>query len=156
MKWLLNISGVAFRGLPNDTQLYPSVSAVYGNTEVTMVYLGQPLDGWCYSLFRHILQTGGFCFLYSSYWSCELICSNGRIGIALGSVEFWTLSKCGTCSLALPLHLHVSHPARNLQARETNPTEERELWWSIGYSWMKRNGSRTTARRRNKWVLGQQ
>jgi len=42
---LLNISGVAFRGLPNDTQLYPSVSAVYGNTEVTMVYLGQPLDG---------------------------------------------------------------------------------------------------------------
>ncbi|CAH1781686.1 unnamed protein product, partial [Owenia fusiformis] len=37
--------GVAFRGLPNDTALYPSVSAVYGNTEVSMVYLGQPLDG---------------------------------------------------------------------------------------------------------------
>ncbi|KAH3810601.1 F-box/SPRY domain-containing protein 1-like [Dreissena polymorpha] len=37
--------GVAFRGLPNDTKLYPSVSAVYGNTEVTMIYLGQPLDG---------------------------------------------------------------------------------------------------------------
>ncbi|XP_074658139.1 F-box/SPRY domain-containing protein 1-like [Tubulanus polymorphus] len=36
--------GVAFRGLP-DTHLYPSVSAVYGNTEVSMVYLGQPLDG---------------------------------------------------------------------------------------------------------------
>ncbi|XP_071548300.1 F-box/SPRY domain-containing protein 1 isoform X2 [Panulirus ornatus] len=36
--------GVAFRGLP-DKQLYPSVSAVYGNTEVSMVYLGPPLDG---------------------------------------------------------------------------------------------------------------
>ena len=31
-------------GLP-DKQLYPSVSAVYGNTEVSMVYLGAPLDG---------------------------------------------------------------------------------------------------------------
>ena len=38
------ISGVAFRGLPN-VNLYPAVSAVYGNTEVSMVYLGQPLDG---------------------------------------------------------------------------------------------------------------
>lgn len=36
--------GVAFRGLP-DVKLYPAVSAVYGNTEVSMVYLGQPLDG---------------------------------------------------------------------------------------------------------------
>ncbi|CAL4071112.1 unnamed protein product, partial [Meganyctiphanes norvegica] len=36
--------GVAFRGLP-DKQIYPSVSAVYGNTEVSMVYLGPPLDG---------------------------------------------------------------------------------------------------------------
>ena len=33
-----------FPGLP-DKQLYPSVSAVYGNTEVSMVYLGPPLDG---------------------------------------------------------------------------------------------------------------
>ena len=33
-----------FTGLP-DKQLYPSVSAVYGNTEVSMVYLGPPLDG---------------------------------------------------------------------------------------------------------------
>lgn len=31
-------------GLP-DRRLYPSVSAVYGNTEVSMVYLGPPLDG---------------------------------------------------------------------------------------------------------------
>lgn len=31
-------------GLP-DKKLYPSVSAVYGNTEVSMVYLGPPLDG---------------------------------------------------------------------------------------------------------------
>ncbi|KAI0226715.1 F-box/SPRY domain-containing protein 1 [Lamellibrachia satsuma] len=36
--------GVAFRGLPN-VNLFPAVSAVYGNTEVSMVYLGQPLDG---------------------------------------------------------------------------------------------------------------
>ncbi|XP_014203528.1 F-box/SPRY domain-containing protein 1 isoform X2 [Copidosoma floridanum] len=36
--------GVAFRGLP-DKRLYPAVSAVYGNTEVSMVYLGPPLDG---------------------------------------------------------------------------------------------------------------
>ena len=36
--------GVAFRGLP-DVHLHPAVSAVYGNTEVSMVYLGQPLDG---------------------------------------------------------------------------------------------------------------
>ena len=41
----LTIPGVAFRGLPVDERLFPSVSAVYGNTEVTMVYLGQPLDG---------------------------------------------------------------------------------------------------------------
>ena len=38
------VAGVAFRGLP-DTQLYPAVSAVYGNTEISMVYLGPPLDG---------------------------------------------------------------------------------------------------------------
>ena len=36
--------GVAFRGLPNRA-LFPAVSAVYGNTEVSMVYLGYPLDG---------------------------------------------------------------------------------------------------------------
>jgi F-box protein 45 len=36
--------GVAFRGLP-EKQLYPTVSAVYGHTEVSMVYLGPPLDG---------------------------------------------------------------------------------------------------------------
>eukprot|EP00096_Caligus_rogercresseyi_P016332 TRINITY_DN8940_c0_g1_i1.p1 TRINITY_DN8940_c0_g1~~TRINITY_DN8940_c0_g1_i1.p1 ORF type:complete len:254 (-),score=69.49 TRINITY_DN8940_c0_g1_i1:256-1017(-) len=36
--------GVAFRGLP-DIKLYPAVSAVYGNTEVSMVYIGNPLDG---------------------------------------------------------------------------------------------------------------
>ncbi|XP_013133696.1 PREDICTED: F-box/SPRY domain-containing protein 1 [Papilio polytes] len=36
--------GVAFRGLPNR-KLYPTISAVYGNTEVSMVYLGPPMDG---------------------------------------------------------------------------------------------------------------
>lgn len=28
-----------------DKKLFPTVSAVYGNTEVSMVYLGPPLDG---------------------------------------------------------------------------------------------------------------
>jgi F-box protein 45 len=36
--------GVAFRGLPNRP-LFPAVSAVYGNTEVSMVYIGNPFDG---------------------------------------------------------------------------------------------------------------
>jgi len=35
--------GVAFRGLP-EKRLFPSISAVYGNTEVSMVYIGPPLD----------------------------------------------------------------------------------------------------------------
>lgn len=33
-----------FPGLPGK-KLYPTVSAVYGNTEVSMVYLGPPIDG---------------------------------------------------------------------------------------------------------------
>ncbi|XP_026487697.1 F-box/SPRY domain-containing protein 1 [Vanessa tameamea] len=37
--------GVAFRGLPYKKKLYPTVSAVYGNTEVSMIYLGVPADG---------------------------------------------------------------------------------------------------------------
>lgn len=37
--------GVAFVGLPAKTLLFPAVSAVYGNTEVSMLYLGLPLDG---------------------------------------------------------------------------------------------------------------
>lgn len=41
---LANCSANVIPGLP-DKQLYPSVSAVYGNTEVSMVYLGPPLDG---------------------------------------------------------------------------------------------------------------
>ena len=36
--------GVAFRDLPR-TRLFPSISTVYGNTEVTMVYKGKPTDG---------------------------------------------------------------------------------------------------------------
>lgn len=36
-----------FRSIPDlpDKTFYPTVSAVYGNTEVSMVYLGHPLDG---------------------------------------------------------------------------------------------------------------
>ena len=41
-------------GLP-DKRLYPSISAVYGNTEVSMVYLGPPLDGWGFA--RYIENT---------------------------------------------------------------------------------------------------
>lgn len=38
--------GVAFVGLPTPrTRLFPAVSAVYGNTEVSILYLGLPLDG---------------------------------------------------------------------------------------------------------------
>uniref|UniRef100_A0A182SAG2 Uncharacterized protein n=1 Tax=Anopheles maculatus TaxID=74869 RepID=A0A182SAG2_9DIPT len=36
--------GVAFTDLP-DKMYYPTVAAVYGNTEISMVYLGPPLDG---------------------------------------------------------------------------------------------------------------
>lgn len=36
--------GIAFYSLPMKP-LYPAVSAVYGNTEISMVYLGNPLDG---------------------------------------------------------------------------------------------------------------
>ncbi|XP_017460953.1 PREDICTED: F-box/SPRY domain-containing protein 1-like [Rhagoletis zephyria] len=36
--------GIAFFSLPKKP-LYPAVSAVYGNTEISMVYLGWPLDG---------------------------------------------------------------------------------------------------------------
>jgi len=36
--------GIAFKNLPK-IKLYPSISAVYGNTEVTMIYKGKPLDG---------------------------------------------------------------------------------------------------------------
>ena len=41
VRWPLTL---VLSGLP-DKKLYPSVSAVYGNTEVSMVYLGPPLDG---------------------------------------------------------------------------------------------------------------
>ena len=37
-------SGIAFHDLPN-TSLYPAVATVYGNTEVSLVYLGLPIDG---------------------------------------------------------------------------------------------------------------
>lgn len=36
--------GIAFKNLPK-TKLYPSVSAVYGNTEISIVYIGKPLCG---------------------------------------------------------------------------------------------------------------
>lgn len=38
--------GVAFRNLPTNKKLFPTISAVYGNTEVSMVYIGFPTDGW--------------------------------------------------------------------------------------------------------------
>lgn len=36
--------GVAFRSLP-DGPLYPAISSVYGNSEISLVYLGLPLVG---------------------------------------------------------------------------------------------------------------
>ncbi|KRX48462.1 F-box/SPRY domain-containing protein 1 [Trichinella murrelli] len=36
--------GIAFSDLP-PIRLYPCISCVYGHSEVTMVYLGQPVDG---------------------------------------------------------------------------------------------------------------
>lgn len=36
--------GVAFRDLP-DGPLYPAISSVYGNSEISLVYLGLPLVG---------------------------------------------------------------------------------------------------------------
>lgn len=36
--------GVAFTNLP-PIKLYPCISSVYGNSEISMVYLGAPLDG---------------------------------------------------------------------------------------------------------------
>ncbi|XKL61008.1 hypothetical protein PGB90_008065 [Kerria lacca] len=37
--------GVAFKDLPLDKKLYPCVSAVYGNSEIIMIYIGEPIDG---------------------------------------------------------------------------------------------------------------
>ena len=36
--------GVAFKELP-PVRLYPAVCAVYGNTDISMIYLGAPIDG---------------------------------------------------------------------------------------------------------------
>lgn len=44
--------GVAFRNLPCK-KLYPTITAVYGNTEVSMVYCGYPFDGWANFLVIH-------------------------------------------------------------------------------------------------------
>lgn len=32
-------------GLPTNKKLYPCVSAVYGNSEIVMIYYGEPYDG---------------------------------------------------------------------------------------------------------------
>ena len=37
--------GIAFDNLPTHEPLYPSLSAVFGNTSVTLVYIGQPVLG---------------------------------------------------------------------------------------------------------------
>lgn len=37
--------GIAFFDLPHNVPLYPAVSAVYGNTEVSLVYCGTPIVG---------------------------------------------------------------------------------------------------------------
>ena len=40
-----NYMGVAFTDLPTDEPLYPSISAVYGNSEVSLIYMGKPIVG---------------------------------------------------------------------------------------------------------------
>lgn len=37
--------GIGFTDLPRDVPLYPSISAVYGNSEITMIYYGRPVIG---------------------------------------------------------------------------------------------------------------
>ena len=37
--------GVAFSDLRTDQPLYPSVSAVFGNSEISLVYQGKPIVG---------------------------------------------------------------------------------------------------------------
>ena len=37
--------GVAFTDLPTDRPLYPTISAVYGNSEISLIYMGKPIVG---------------------------------------------------------------------------------------------------------------
>lgn len=37
--------GVAFTDLPTDQPLYPTISAVYGNSEISLIYMGKPIVG---------------------------------------------------------------------------------------------------------------
>lgn len=64
--------GVAFRGLPKVC-LYPAVSAVYGNTEVTLVYLGKPLDGWQWLSWDERQSGGDTCLWKVESWSDSVI-----------------------------------------------------------------------------------
>ena len=40
-----NDIGVKFTDLALDQPLYPAVSAVYGNSEISLVYVGKPIVG---------------------------------------------------------------------------------------------------------------
>ena len=37
--------GIAFTDLPKGQCLYPAISAVYGHSEVSLIYYGRPLIG---------------------------------------------------------------------------------------------------------------
>ena len=37
--------GLAFTDLPRGQRLYPAISAVYGHSEVSLIYYGRPLVG---------------------------------------------------------------------------------------------------------------
>ena len=37
--------GIAFSNLPKGKRLYPAVSAVYGHSEISLLYYGRPLVG---------------------------------------------------------------------------------------------------------------
>lgn len=106
--WRLLTCGV-FSGLP-DKQLYPSVSAVYGNTEVSMVYLGPPLDGWpTTSLAQNLLlcrvqriplfMSGeeGATTKCLALWPVDETTSRG--GLLVKYCSYWKTALCGTVFL---------------------------------------------------------
>ena len=125
-----------FAGLP-DKQLYPSVSAVYGNTEVrsfrttyvdlcnldlfqvSMVYLGPPLDGWkcrhyvvsccCISTAHTFNRLLIFCYValsWSSLWRPEMYLTAStranRLLTGLSDLLLWGGCSCASELLLAP------------------------------------------------------
>ena len=83
-----------FAGLP-DKRLYPSISAVYGNTEVSMVYLGPPLDGWAYHSLVFITNKYSYWYL-ATIWS--LSPDNLEKFDSIRTLKIWRIWKTVWCS----------------------------------------------------------